>query len=82
MVLLRATLPKDKILDYTNLKEYADDKRNQTQMMVLVFDSVKNTVKNTMWKIKTMLSTCIFSCYHIFFQNPSPSGSLEVGTML
>ena len=38
------SLPNDKILDVPKLKAFADDKTNVAQMMIYVFDRVKNIV--------------------------------------
>ena len=38
------SLPKDKILDVTRLKAFADDEINVPQMMISVFDRVENIV--------------------------------------
>ena len=36
-------LPKDKILDMTKWKSFADDKSNITKTTIYLFDKVKNT---------------------------------------
>ena len=38
------TLPDDKILDVTKLKAFADDRINEAQVMISVFDRVENIV--------------------------------------
>ena len=38
------SLPNDKILDMTKLKAFADDRINEAQMMISVFDGVENIV--------------------------------------
>ena len=38
------SLPNDKILDETKLKAFADDRMNEAQMMISVFDRVENIV--------------------------------------
>ena len=40
------SLPKRKILDWSKLKVFADDKMNIAQMMISAFDSVENKVEN------------------------------------
>ena len=40
------SLPYDKILESTKLKEFADDRFNRIQMMISVFDSVESIVGN------------------------------------
>ena len=37
-------LPKDKILDWSKLKAFADDKIEIDKMMIFVFDSVEDIV--------------------------------------
>ena len=39
-----AEIPYDKILDVTRLKAFADDRINEAQMMIPVFDRVENYV--------------------------------------
>ena len=36
------SLPNDKILDLTKLKAFADDKMNEAQMMISIFDRLEN----------------------------------------
>ena len=50
------SLPNDKILDWSKLKAFADDKINVANMMIFVFDRVK-----TLWEKEKMLVTSIFS---------------------
>ena len=38
------SLPKDKILDVTKLKAFADDKLNAAKMMISLYNRVGNTV--------------------------------------
>ena len=39
-------LPDDKILDWSKLKAFADNKLNVTKMIISVFDRVENIVGN------------------------------------
>ena len=43
-VLFHNSLPNDKILDWSKLKVFADNKIKVLKMMIFVFDRVENTV--------------------------------------
>ena len=38
------SLPNDKILDWSKLKAFADDKINVLKMMIFIFDRIENIV--------------------------------------
>ena len=68
------TLPNDKILDWSKLKTFADEKINVTQYLNFVFGRVENNVgkgENAGYQHFLLFSQC--------FQKPSFSGSLKVG---
>ena len=65
-------LPNDKILDVTELKEFADDKLNIAEMMISLFDRAENTVgkgENS--------GNQHFLLFPQFFPKPSSLGSLN-----
>ena len=55
------SLPKDKILDQTKLKAFADDKLNNTKMAISVFDSRKHCGKRRYCLYKQFLLFPVFS---------------------
>ena len=59
------SLPNDKILDQSNLKDVADDKINVTYVTNFVPGRVEN-----IWKKEKMLVTGIFSFFHYAFKRP------------
>ena len=68
------TLPNNKILDWSKLKTFADEKINVTQYLNFVFGRVENNVgkgENAGYQHFLLFSQC--------FQKPSFSGSLKVG---
>ena len=70
------SLPKDKILDETKLKAFADDKINVAWMMISVFDRVENFVgkgENAGYQHFVLFPQC--------FQKTVSWGSLKVGIM-
>ena len=62
-VLFHNSLPNDKILDWSKLKVFADNKIKVLKMMIFVFDRVENTVGK-----EKMLVTSIFSFSHNVFK--------------
>ena len=59
------SLPKDKNLDQSNLKAFADNKRDMTKKLKFVLSKVK---KETLWEKEKMLVTSIFSFLHNVFK--------------
>ena len=67
------SLPYDKILDWSKLKTFADDKVELAQMMIFVFDKVENIVgkgANAGYQHFLLFLQC--------FQKASHTGSLKV----
>ena len=67
-------LPKDKIVDWSKLKAFEDDKINVAEMMVSLSDRIENIVGNR--------ENAVYQHFLLFpqcFQNPSFSESLKVG---
>ena len=67
-------LPDDKILDFTKLKAFADDKLNVAKMMISLFDRVESTMgkgENAGYQHFLLFPQC--------FPKPSSLGSLKVG---
>ena len=67
------SLPSNKILDQSNLNDFADDKINVTYKTNLVMGRDENSVGKG-----EMLVTSIFSFSHAGFEKASLSGSLNV----
>ena len=68
------SLPKDKIVDWSKLKAFADDKIKVLKMMTIVFNRVENIVgkgENAGFQHFLLLPQC--------FQKAFYSGSLKVG---
>ena len=68
------SLPNDKILDWSKLKAYADDKIKVLKMIIFVFDRVENIVgkgENAGYQHFLLFAQC--------FQKTCLSGSLKVG---
>ena len=66
--------PKDKILDLTKLRAFADDKSNIAKMMMSLFDRIENTVE------KGENAGCIaHTPFSYCFPKPSTLESLKVG---
>ena len=68
------TLPHNKILDWSKLKAFADDKLNATEKLKFVLGRVENIVgkgENAGHQHFLLFPQC--------FQKPSLSGSLKVG---
>ena len=61
-------LPNDKILDWTKLKAFAEDKLDITKIM----NSVCDRVENIEGKKEKMLVTSIFSFFHNVFKRNLP----------
>ena len=85
------SLPNDKILDWSKLKAFADDKIKVLKMMVFVFDRVENIVGKgenaglsliglkTLWEKEKMMVTSIFSFSHFVFKGFFTKGWLKSG---
>ena len=70
------SLPNNMVLDLTKWKAFADDKINEAQMMISVFDRVENIVgkgENAVFQH--------FLLFQQYFQKASFMGSLKVGIM-
>ena len=68
------SLPHNKILDWSKLKAFADDKLNATEKLKFVLGRVENIVgkgENAGYQHFLLFPQC--------FQKPSLSGSLKVG---
>ena len=59
LVCILHSLPDDKVLDWSKLKAFADDKLNVTKMIISVFDRVENIV-GAISPFPTMLSKSFF----------------------
>ena len=68
-------LPKDKILDMTNLKAFVGDKFNVAEMKISFFDGEENTAGNE----KENAAYQHFLLFPHCFPKPSSLGSLKVG---
>ena len=62
-------LPDDRILDWSKLKAFADDKLNVTKMLIFVFDKVENIVGKgeivctSNFSFPTMFSKGVIRCH-------------------
>ena len=68
------SLPVDKILDWSKLKTFADDKMKLAEMMISVFDRVENIVgegENAGYQQFLLFPQCFRKAFY--------SGSLKVG---
>ena len=68
------SLPNNKILDWSKLKAFADDKINVTEKLKLILERVENIVgkgENAGYRHFLLFPQC--------FQKPSYTGSLKVG---
>ena len=61
-------LPNDKILDWAELKAFADDKLNVAKIMPSLFDRVENLI---LWEKEKMFVTGIFYLFQECFQKVS-----------
>ena len=68
------SLPKDKILGWSKVKAFADDKLKVAKIMISVFDCVENIVG-----IGENAGYQHFLLFPQHFQKASSSGSLKVG---
>ena len=66
-------LPDNKILDWSKLKAFADDKLNVTQMIISVFDRVENIVGKG-----EIACTSNFSFFHNVFKRLVSQGRQKV----
>ena len=68
------SLPNDKILDWSKLKAFADDKFDVVKMMISIFDGLENSVEKG--------ENAGYQHFLLFLQSfpkPSSFGSLKVG---
>ena len=65
IIIILKSVPNDKILHWSKLKAFADDKIKVLKMFIFVVDRLK-----TLWEKEKMLVTIIFSFPHTVFKRP------------